>query len=69
MVPLAFNGHVSRVVWVKPPWSHQVPHGSYSLPLGVDPATDCVRTSSRLHYYAAGEREGVNIMWQVAQCE
>jgi hypothetical protein len=55
-VPLAFCGHLSRVVWLKPPWSDQVPRGSYVVPLGVDPLSGCVRTPSSLQYYVSGEQ-------------
>lgn len=35
MIPLVFANHVSRIVWVRSPWSRQLADGEYSIQVGV----------------------------------
>ena len=34
ILPAVYMGHIGCVVWVKPPWSHQMRDGEYSLVVG-----------------------------------
>ena len=34
MLPLVFAGHVSRIVWVRPPWSYQIDDGEFAFHVG-----------------------------------
>jgi hypothetical protein len=55
MTPAVYAGHVSAIVWLKPPWSTQMnatakdrPH---QLTLGSDNKTNTIKTSLMLHYF------------------
>ncbi|ELU14785.1 hypothetical protein CAPTEDRAFT_210011 [Capitella teleta] len=34
ILPAVYAGHISTVIWVRPPWSHQLRDGSYSFSVG-----------------------------------
>ena len=43
ILPALYMGHFGRVVWVKPPWAHQIPAGGHDLCVGRDKATGHIR--------------------------
>ena len=50
ILPAVYQGHFTTVVWIKPPWSTQIPAGEHEIELGVDDA-GLLKTSSILPYY------------------
>jgi len=53
ILPAAFAGHFSTIVWVKPPWSTQIPEGCYEFSIGVEKSSGTVKVSSKLLYFIA----------------
>ncbi|GLH01502.1 Uncharacterized protein GBIM_07639 [Gryllus bimaculatus] len=51
IIPAAYAGHFSSLVWVKPPWAHQIPQGSYSFFVGRDRASSDIKVTSTLPYF------------------
>ena len=51
ITPLVFAGHLQKITWVKPVWAHQIPVGSYSMAVGVDKRSHCIRTDCCLPYF------------------
>lgn len=43
ILPLCFEGHLSRVFWLKPPWANQIQDGEYSIKVGEDEKNGCLR--------------------------
>jgi hypothetical protein len=46
----AWVGLVSRVIWLRPPWAHQIPDGERRFRLGLD-ATGALRVDDPSDYY------------------
>jgi len=53
ILPAVFAGHFSTVIWVKPPWSNQIPDGEYKFYVGVQKKTGVIKVSSDLLYYVS----------------
>jgi len=51
ILPAAFAGHFSTIVWVKPPWSSQIPEGRFEFDIGVEKSSGTVKVSSKLPYF------------------
>ena len=34
ILPAVYAGHLASIVWLKPPWSTQIPNGRYTLTVG-----------------------------------
>ncbi|CAI9744510.1 Hypothetical predicted protein [Octopus vulgaris] len=51
MVPLLYAGHVSTVVWVKPPWAEQIADGTYMFWVGECRNSGCIRLSCKINYF------------------
>ena len=45
ILPAVYAGHVSRVVWVKPPWADQIREGVFNFKVGKHKETGFVRYS------------------------
>ena len=45
ILPACFLGVIDTVVWVAPPWSHQIPEGQYDFVIGRHNRTNKVRHS------------------------
>lgn len=45
ILPAVYAGHVSRVVWVKPPWADQIREGMFNFKVGKHKETGFVRYS------------------------
>ena len=43
ILPAVYAGHVSRVVWVKPPWADQIREGIFHLRIGRHKESGFVR--------------------------
>lgn len=51
ILPAVFAKHVTRVVWVRPPWARQLPDGVHPFHVGVEKASDCLRVTLPAIYY------------------
>lgn len=51
IVPAVAAGHISRVVWLRPPWAKQFPDGTRTFNVGDDPRTGYLRVDSKEPYY------------------
>lgn len=52
--PAVYAGHLSNLVWIKPPWSKQIECGIYKISVGKDNKNGMIRCDSRLEYFASG---------------
>ncbi len=43
ILPAVYMGHITCVVWVKPPWGLQMAEGTHTLHVGKDPTTGHIR--------------------------
>ena len=43
ILPALYSGHVSCVVWLKPPWADQIPDGVHTLIIGSHKTTGLIR--------------------------
>ncbi|KAK7085647.1 hypothetical protein SK128_026074 [Halocaridina rubra] len=53
IIVAAFAGHISSVVWIKPPWSNQIENGDYSFVVGRQKGTDNIRVSCPILYFVS----------------
>lgn len=51
IVPAAAAGHLSRVVWLRPPWAKQLADGTRVIGVGDHPETGLLRVDSPEPYY------------------
>ncbi|XP_026497948.2 UPF0489 protein C5orf22 homolog [Vanessa tameamea] len=51
IVPAVAAGHISRVVWLRPPWAKQFADGSRMIHVGDHPETGLLRVDSTEPYY------------------
>ncbi|XP_053675307.1 UPF0489 protein C5orf22 homolog [Anopheles nili] len=51
LMPTVFAGHVERIVWIKPPWSEQIPKGKFEFHVGEFEGS--IRTDSTLEYFVS----------------
>eukprot|EP00116_Pleurobrachia_bachei_P007237 sb/3467499/ len=51
ILPAVYMGHISRVVWVKPHWSDQIPLGTQRIRIGSERGR--LRVNSDLGYYVS----------------
>ncbi|XP_072941421.1 UPF0489 protein C5orf22 homolog [Epargyreus clarus] len=51
IVPAAAAGHISRVVWIRPPWAKQFSDGDRVIRVGDHPETGLLRVDSTEPYY------------------
>lgn len=51
LMPTVFAGHVQRIVWIKPPWSDQIPKGKFEFHVGEFEGS--IRTDSTLEYFVS----------------
>lgn len=51
MLPAAYAGHFSRLLWVKPPWAHQIQTESSSFKIGKDKDSGTIRVNSKENYF------------------
>ena len=45
ILPAVYAGHVSRVIWVKPPWADQIKEGVFNFKVGKHKKTGFIRYS------------------------
>ena len=43
IIPAVYAGHLSSMVWLKPPWALQITEGKHSLTVGRDKTTGYIR--------------------------
>ena len=53
ILPAAFAGHFSTIVWIKPPWANQIVEGYYKFGIGTDKKSGFVRVSLDILYYVS----------------
>ena len=51
MLPLVYAGHVSKIIWVKPPWCGQFPDGRHELGVGRHKGTGELRVHTTMPYF------------------
>ena len=51
ILPAAFAGHISTIVWIKPPWSKQMDDGDYTFFIGRLKGTTKIRVSCPMLYF------------------
>lgn len=49
IMPMAFAGHVTKLIWIKPVWAEQIPDGDYEFTIGE--IGGVIRTSCCLDYF------------------
>lgn len=49
MMPAVYAGHISKLVWIRPPWANQMPNGSYEFLIGQYNGN--IRVNSTLEYF------------------
>lgn len=53
ILPAAYAGHFTTLVWIKPPWSFQIPDGSYNITIGKDLRSGEIKITSTLSYFTS----------------
>lgn len=53
ILPSAAAGFISTLVWLRPPWSTQIPDGSYSFTVGTDTDSGDIGVSSNLPIFVS----------------
>ncbi|XP_066245823.1 UPF0489 protein C5orf22 homolog isoform X1 [Euwallacea similis] len=51
MLPAAHAGHFNQLLWVKPPWAHQIETASLSFKIGKDKNNGTIRVTSKESYF------------------
>lgn len=51
ILPAAYAGHFSSIVWIKPPWASQIPEGLHQFEIGAHVTTGEIRVTSTLPYF------------------
>ncbi|EQC39699.1 hypothetical protein SDRG_03127 [Saprolegnia diclina VS20] len=51
LLPLAYAGHMHRLVWIKPPWATQMAIGTHAFDVGQHKATGCLGVTSHESYF------------------
>lgn len=51
ILPAAFAGHLGKILWLKPPWAHQMSDGDHSFKIGKENKTDEVKVTSLENYF------------------
>lgn len=61
IMPLCYGNHFNEVVWIRPPFAHQIPDGSYTFSIGNYDGRICV--SSTLDYFLTdGSYQRVSVL-------
>ncbi|CAE1177156.1 UPF0489 protein C5orf22 homolog [Acanthosepion pharaonis] len=51
LVPLLYAGHIKTVIWVKPPWAHQIPDGKCEFWVGECKETGYIKLTCTENYF------------------
>ncbi|KDO33845.1 hypothetical protein SPRG_01724 [Saprolegnia parasitica CBS 223.65] len=51
LLPLAYAGHIHRLVWIKPPWATQMAIGTHTFHVGQQKDTGCLGVTSHASYF------------------
>lgn len=51
LVPLLYAGHIKTVIWVKPPWAHQIPDGKCEFWVGECKETGKIKLTCTESYF------------------
>lgn len=51
ILPAAFAGHLSKILWVKPPWANQIENGNHNFSIGREQNSDEIRVTSLDNYF------------------
>lgn len=51
LVPLLYAGHIKTVIWVKPPWAHQIPDGKCEFWVGECKETGNIKLTCTENYF------------------
>lgn len=67
ILPLCFEGHLNRIIWVKPQWAEQIKHGDYFVQVGEDKVNGCLRfdaIDSFIQLFLGSCRTKLDITWR-----
>lgn len=51
ILPAAFAGHLSKILWIKPPWANQITNGNHSFKIGKEIKTNKVKVTCLENYF------------------
>jgi len=51
ILPAAYAGHISTIVWLKPPWANQISNGDYTFFIGQESCTNEIRVTCTENYF------------------
>lgn len=51
ILPAAYAGHFGTIVWIKPPWSNQIPDGEYEFLIGSEKSSKEIRITCTENYF------------------
>lgn len=53
MMPLAYAGHLGHLIWIKPPWAHQIEDTSLTFNIGRVKASGTIRLDCKETYFVS----------------
>jgi hypothetical protein len=51
ILPAAYAGHISTIIWIKPPWANQISDGDYKFFIGDEKCTNEIRVTCTENYF------------------
>lgn len=51
MLPAAYAGHLSKLLWIKPPWAHQIQDSSQNFLIGKAKSNGTIRVNCKENYF------------------
>ncbi|OQS03301.1 UPF0489 protein C5orf22-like [Thraustotheca clavata] len=51
LLPLVYAGHMTKLIWVKPPWAKQMALGTQDFVVGKHLTSECLRLTSKETYF------------------
>ncbi|XP_076112847.1 UPF0489 protein C5orf22-like [Mytilus galloprovincialis] len=53
IIPMVYAGHISHIVWFKPPWCEQIQDKEIQFYVGKCNTTGCIRTTCKENYFVS----------------